>query len=318
MTQLWLHIGTQKTGSTAIQHFGQAQAAFLARHDVQFVKLVRRSSLNRLPKALRRGDLDFARHVGGLIEEGIAQATARNIVLSSEMLSANGVDLAQLAQILPSLTRLPLNIVVYLRRQDRFMESHYRQRVKNGRYGGPISSYIKETRDAYGDYDRLLRRWEEGFPQARIYVRRFEKGHLKDEDIISDFNALLGVSHVPHELRAAPINASPSDEMLTMLHLLKAAGGYDVARLRKAVEARCGDLGRQARLLSAAQARALMDYYAASNEAVRQRYFPKDEALFETDDLRQETSADQGFTADQQAMIGALLAAIAEAHVRAA
>lgn len=318
MAEIWLHIGTQKTGSTSVQHFGRNHASFLAEQGVSFIGLGKRSSLNRLPKAMRQRKPDAVRQLGAWAEAGIAAATARHVVLSSEMFVSNGVDLDLLKEVVPSLTRMPLNIVIYLRRQDKWHESHYRQRVKTGRYGGSFVSFFEKTRDAYGDYDRILTAWQAAFPDATFHVRRFEKNRLKDGDVVSDFMSLLGVLDLPDQEGAAQSNVSPGVELLTVLKLMKKTGAFDVGKMRQAIQSRCDVSGSRARLMPNDYAREIVRYYEDSNEAVRRAFFPQDAQLFDLGDIQGEGHVAEGFSDEQQALIRAMLDAIAESQSKAA
>ena len=149
-------------------------------------------------------------------------------------------------------------------------------------------------------------------------MRRFEKPRLKDGDVVSDFMGLLGVVDLPRPDEQAQSNVSPGLELLTVLKLMKKTGAFDVGKMRRAIQARCDVSGTRARLMSNDYAREIIDYYAASNEAVRKAFFPDDDTLFDMRDLEGESVAAEGFSPEQQALIRAMLDAIAETQSKAA
>lgn len=323
MAQVWLHIGTPKTGSTAIQLFGRDRAEYLAGERVRFVTLGRRASFNKLAKAMRQQDEAAVESWAQTGEAGIREAAeqADHVVVSSEMLSTNGVDLGRLRDLMPSLDQMPVNIVVYVRRQDRYLESFYKQRVKTGRFTGSLSEYIASRRDAYGDYDRLIDRCTEAFPEARVYLRRFEKARMVQGSVVADLLALMGVDALPSGVgKRQRANVAPSVEMLELLRLLRRSGPYDLEKLRPVLQAHMPQAVGTSRLMTPAEARAVIDHYAETNETLRARFFPDDATLFDMSDLsdaaEQERAAAEVFSDDQREIIGALLAAISRVHLK--
>ncbi len=322
MADLWLHIGTPKTGSTAIQLFGRDHAAFLAERGVRFVPMGRRASFNKLAKAMRQNDEAATAAWAQVGERGVREAAedARHVVASSEMLSTNGVDLERLRHAMPSLDQMPLHIVIYVRRQDKYLESFFKQRVKTGRYMHSLQEYITSRRDQYGDYERIVSRWQAGFPEARIHLRRFETPRLEQGNVIADFLALLGVTDLPEgALAEQPANEAPSLELLNLLQLLKRAGPYDIDRLRPILQTALPVAKGATRLMSAAEAQSVLAYYDSCNEALRARFFPDDATLFDMSDLEGQGATDPPepvFTSEQRAMIRTLLNAISKVHLK--
>ena len=76
MRKLWIHIGTPKTGSTAIQRYARARQPYLASKSVDFLIRGRRGSYNDLGVHLRGGQRAEAEKTGAEIRRKIAESPA--------------------------------------------------------------------------------------------------------------------------------------------------------------------------------------------------------------------------------------------------
>ena len=75
-------------------------------------------------------------------------------VMTSEMYCGAGVA-QDLADALPDDLQAETRILVYLRRQDSFLEALYKQRVKTGRYDGEAFEFA-QSKLGNGNYLRAL------------------------------------------------------------------------------------------------------------------------------------------------------------------
>lgn len=214
MDQLVLHIGTHKTGSSAIQ------AAF-TQHSIPTGYLY--PSTGRIASG---GHLNLAweaigdqRHRPGrgntkdLVNE-LTESDARVVVLSAETFSVpsagpavvNWVD--DLVEIFEPTRVL---IVGYVRPQWEYLESHYTQMVKTGNTAASLEEFVLKEQDRpLFDYPVLFSAWDERFDdslQVRPYV----------PDVVSDFFGLLELDPPPIDR----VNARPGAKQLEMLRRLR-------------------------------------------------------------------------------------------------
>ncbi len=313
MRKLWIHIGTPKTGSTALQRYARARQPYLASKGVDFLVRGRRGSYNDLAVHLRREKRRAAAEVGADIRRRIAESEAKTFVLTSEMFT--GGDPALLREALALEEPFETRIVGYFRRQDRYLESAYKQKMKTGKVQPGFQNYIDKFGTAGGEYDRIVKGWIDGWPEALFLFRRFEPQALARGDVVHDFMGLLGLDI---EADGKPpsdeiANPTPSIDLLDLMQLVARMPNVDARKVFRAMPV--GELPRfHGRAMNNASARALLARFEDGNEALRRRFFPDDPQLFATDDLDgpDETIATPAFSDDQRRIIQALLTAVAE------
>ncbi len=295
-TDLLLHIGLMKTGSTSIQRIMRAEREELTRQGVCPLISLRKHMLDQIQTLVAKVAKENS---SALVGEG--QAITRRIatevrragnprlfIASSEMIASNcssAEEIAQLGALLkPLFSRV--RILIYLRRQDLHKASMYTQSLRSR--GIPAPPQLR-TGDRVYDYDALLRRWATVFGEDNIVPRIFEREALLNGDVVDDFMGVVGVNlplpsnhplresnpslsvvgqallrRISAHLRRRRANGSPPD-MPVWPHLQKTVSKSFVGRgWRPAPE----------------EARNFMRTYEASNEAVRKRYFPDRPRLF--------------------------------------
>lgn len=270
MARLVLHIGLEKTGTKALQGFLTRNRAALRLMGVRYPRCEgpdgRKWSYQRdLGVTLRAEATGASTTQWGPAAEVIAAyaekaAEARLTVLSNEMLAA---PLPQIAQRLrPLAQQFDVAVVVYLRRQDEWALSAYRQAVLEAGRGEArrVQDWLDDpaTR-ARLDYDWILRGWEEAFGQDAMRVRLYPH-HLP---LVSDFIQVAGLPSAAAVLpeRGRRVNESVADEVV-------------IEAL-----ARNGGTAERPTLSQSARDR-LLSSVADGNERVRARYFPRRKSLF--------------------------------------
>lgn len=316
-----VHIGTEKTGTTALQdtlamhrpelaerRFFYSQVAGARSH----VRLAAYGADDQVRDDLRRKLAidtpdDLAGFRSAFAKSLAAEARAHAdcvIVFSSEHCHSRLVShtsVARLAGLLKSLFD-EIIVLVYLRRQDKLAVSRYSTMLK----GGGTSTKIIDpawVRNPYFDYWKLSRRWMEAFGEKSLLVRRFETDRLVGGSIVTDFCAALGMPGLAGPIE--PANESLTPDYQAFLHgmnarvprLVDGAANPGRGNLDRIVY----DLGRGrgARPAKAA-AKAFYSLFAEGNERVRARFFPDDATLFREDfSDYPETADDQNLSAEQ-------------------
>lgn len=194
-----LHIGTDKTGSTAIQKHLYVNREWFKRRGVYVPG-------TGLGKDNGHGDLLDTLEPGRMsgLREELLQAEQdgyRHAVLSWEGMSFMGQDrIARLAESLPA--GAPW-LLVYLREQADIIQTGYLQEIKTQRSAFRIADFQGIPRTRAGlrallycyspmrDYARLLRRWISIVPLEQVVAREYRRDLLVNENIIDDFLAHL-------------------------------------------------------------------------------------------------------------------------------
>jgi hypothetical protein len=111
-----------------------------------------------------------------------------------------------------------LRIVVYLRRQDQYLQSLYKQAVTSGRKDDFLS-WRAQTGDR-GDYLSVLRGWAGAFGRENLILRAYERDDAR-VDVTQDFFEAIGVDVAAEiadrDTRQRRHNPSPRHELLSLI-----------------------------------------------------------------------------------------------------
>lgn len=179
MSPVYLHIGTNKTGSTSIQRFlAQADHA-LAEQWILYPKtgrpdtnwsnqygqhklywsLVGKRDIEdeTVWDELRREMNEYSGHCVVVSAEGFWKCTTKEI-----------------HRIISHLNPHPIHIVVYLRPPTQFLRSNYKQIIKMGTYNRYFHKYVKDTFSRC-NYLKLVSRWSQFDTVLSFNIRLFNK-----------------------------------------------------------------------------------------------------------------------------------------------
>ena len=215
-----LHIGMPKTGTTAIQNFFAHNRNLLRdRYGILYPDCgVPANQHTALVKSMVAGKYDWA-HFNAAIDafdpeeyvcnvlRSCRQYRCRKVVMSSEYFWASPVMQAGLQYHAPREENYSyienvikdcralfsgferVRIIVYLRRQDDWIDSFFNQQLKDG-FPIPEPDEIAAPKN-YLIYARNLQLWAKHFGKENIIVKNF--GNLKEGNVIQDFCEVVGV-----------------------------------------------------------------------------------------------------------------------------
>lgn len=184
--QLYLHIGTHKTGTSALQHYLSHNRDVLkavgwlypqsgcpggdnyGHHEVAW-------------SFLGRGKFDI-----GVLREEIDRSKCSRVILSSE-----GFEFCRDPRLIAqAFDGLDVWVVVYFRRQDDFVLSEFNQSVKMGLYWKSLTDFANklEGQDRL-DYFAICTRWAGVFGRERVLANIYRP----KESVVSHFSRLLGL-----------------------------------------------------------------------------------------------------------------------------
>ena len=269
--RLILHIGTHKTASSTLQALMAHNRAALAARGVCYPRTDRppfpqHPKHNSLYAALNGGPAQTRAEIDLLLHEFRASG-AHTLVLSAEGLST--LPAAAVAGLAPLTAGFATEVVCFLRRPDRFVESLWNQRCKTGREQRHIDDFLRRPRvRALLDYPAMLDAWA---GVGRVTALGFEA--TSAAGLVAGFNAATGLALPAEEGRRR--NVSPGMRCAAIMAGLQRRG---IVADWRTVEA--GLEGEDTRHALGARLRAeILEGCAAQAEDLARRYgvrFPDD------------------------------------------
>lgn len=223
--KLYIHIGTHKTGSTAIQKFLRENSQLLLKENIVYLPIPR----------ISRGLMKIT-HLDSIIIDQSRKELFKSIkskqknsntkfIWSFEGFSGNPYtgynNTSIVAESIKKITQgLDVNIIIYLRRQDDFLESLYTQMIHQGE-SISFNSFVKKYSDNDFNWEELLLNYSQVFNRENIIVKRYDKFFLPGEyDLINDFLCILNIKKVNHFDKTSNINSGYSRDTLEIARLL--------------------------------------------------------------------------------------------------
>lgn len=283
---LYLHIGSEKTGSSSIQWLLRKKG-FAAATGVERLKggsdWGQPMFVHALHPQSQRHD-DVMATLNAMADRVNAEPE-RSYVLSNEVLFRKNVA-ASLARGLGSRVSVPVKVICYLRRPDAYLESSYKQRVKNARIEPGVDAYRASGRDSL-DFDGILGEYAQEFGAENIIVRLYERDRFPEGNVVLDFLSLIGVKTLPEGVETAfERNRSLSAVASELVgQVARIDRDMHSAALNHMNGADNKGLRRSRDVFTLAERRAIMEECAPNLERVRQAYLGDETAMFDQSDL---------------------------------
>jgi hypothetical protein len=211
--ECFLHIGTEKTGTTTIQHFLAANRANLQQQGVIYPRAPGNQNHTALSAYALRGTKIATKNRkagasteqklhqvnGGIVaalDEELSGISASKIIFSNEHLSSRVLKKSGIHTIKALCDRFAerTRVIAYIRNQVDFLVSSYGTVVKAGGYR-KFPYPLSPRRIKMMDYNVLLSTWRNVFGKDNLVVRRFESLDFVDGDLIADFASLIPFQH---------------------------------------------------------------------------------------------------------------------------
>jgi hypothetical protein len=232
--QCWLHIGTEKTGTTTIQRYlAKNREGLLAQGILYPLSLGEQNHLALTACSMNSSTLDplharcgirrrdevgpYRKKIMNELTREAAEAGASSVIFSNEHLSTKvrtPKEVRSVKEICDSVAATT-KVVVYLRNQADLLVSRYATAIKAG--GTDKFSFLMSSGvAAFLDYSQMLSPWCEVFGRENVVVRRFEVADFPDGDLLKDFVAQTGIDDSGLE-RVEPANKSMTGPALAFL-----------------------------------------------------------------------------------------------------
>lgn len=300
--KLILHIGTEKTGSTALQVFLKRHEKALYAEGIIFPDIFQTANAAELYlSGLSQNDSDYLdirlfgrstmfrqKYVKQLGEELSRFATASHAeacILSSELLYPRLPDVQSLRRMKCNLFEAfdDVHIVCYIRNQAERALGLTMEVIKNGNYLPQILSPKDNIKlNSSCNYRTVLSRWMEVFP-GRVTVRRYERNSLVNADVIDDFLHIIGHPELMSLPKPHEVNRSLTQGQAQILNYLnhKKLSREKKGIIIKSVLASLSDKTLHGKLRATKD---IVQYcereYQESDEWVRATFFPDDHTLW--------------------------------------
>ena len=262
MKRLFLHIGTHKTGSTAIQYWLAGQRDALRRQGIHYGSTDRPPHPN-LPKhnslfwSLANPKGDFAAEKAAILAD-FEDSGCHTLILSEEGLSEP--IHRKLDRISELREHFEIEVVCFLRRQDYFLESLWNQKCREGLEKRSINAFVAADHNRRRiDYIGKIDFWSKiGKVRLAIY----------DENSPSSVEAFANIVGIEHDGIQQVANPSPSMNCAVSCNLVNRwRSNPTPATLISMFE---GDIRQHA--LGRRLRKTILEDCAASNKLLSERY----------------------------------------------
>ncbi|WP_318472315.1 hypothetical protein [Photobacterium leiognathi] len=277
---LYIHIGTGKTGTSALQKFLVFNENILyENHDIKYLITGRDQNKHRaLDLNARRHDTDGLSKVKKLLIEvnkEILESKATRFLISDEDfpgLTKNEIQLYR--EMIDS--RINIKVIIYLRRQDEYLESWYLQLVKTGQYNLDINS-LKERllKKEVFEYSQILERWESVFGVNNLIIRIYQKTRFIDNDLFDDFMGIFNINSNKIKKESKIVNSSLTRDKAL---LIKKIANNNLAhilddRLISYIKKLPSPQGDSKYTLNPTDREAFLNKFHTSNSIISDKYF---------------------------------------------
>lgn len=208
--RVFLHIGTHKTGTTAIQIYATENRE----------RLRQRGLLYPLRGCPQDAHMNYGHHLlawsltrdtshlsewAGLRQEIETEAMPGTVISSEDFCRITTAE--QVQHLCKLLGQVDLRVVIYLRRQDQYIQALYCTDVMHYGQRCALDNYIAFNA-ANMDYRAVLEPWVAVLGAASVSVRPYERSQLRNGDVIEDFFSLVGLEG----FEGLPRPASPPNQ----------------------------------------------------------------------------------------------------------
>lgn len=204
-----LHIGTMKTGTTAIQSWLNENQDWLRENGWTYPGWPMR-------------DADKI----GMVVDGLPDG--QNLVISDEGLwHFAGSARSHTETIRDHLSDFDVTVVLYLRRPDHFLEAWCCQGLRFGNGQHDIPAFLGHPSTTVDRMSRHLKIFSSLWGDDQLHVAPYEASQMTNGDVVADFLARTELplpAALPHAPNAAgPLNATPHVDLLLLAGLLRKA-----------------------------------------------------------------------------------------------
>lgn len=241
MKTIYLHIGTHKTGTTAIQMFATRNASELERRGYFYPQIGRpfisgiAHGHHLFPWCIvnhpvpKRYWMDLAQDKKSVFEhlfKAIELNTCDKIILSSEEFDV--FSTSHIESLKSLLASFDVKVIAYLRRKDLYVESMYQTMVVYNDESRQLNEVLNQGFRSPLNYFDFLDGWRRVFGHENVIIRLYCPESLELGDAVSDFYNIIGVDI--KDLRDSDdllkINSSVPLHYVAVIAMLRRSGAH--------------------------------------------------------------------------------------------
>ncbi|XAK03178.1 hypothetical protein AAID96_03550 [Campylobacter coli] len=310
----YVHIGTEKTGTTSIQTFLSNNRDLLKKQEIIYTSSLGSNgsqwSFTFLAYNNIRSDEyclsgrfytkhNFKKHKNKIflnLKKELKKTNCRKLLISSEHLSSRLQDLREIKrckEILNILGFKEIKILVYLREISNMVTSSYSTELKAGKPSPDLKSCYNF--EYLGAYNKILFKWQKIFGKENLIVRLFDKDKFYQGDLLKDFIYSMGLKW--DDGFFIPLKQNETLDLIG-IELLKRINKHLPWQVEDKINHSRGDLSKYiCQYFQNSKdphlkfqppkeiIQSYIDYFEESNEWVRKEFFPHKERLFPKKDL---------------------------------
>lgn len=286
-TPFFIHIGTWKTGSSTIQFNLHTVKNELEREGLFYLskgdKMVVDDAIIRNFRELNHDYILASRNkLISILERKIAINPAMRFIASAEEFSGdpfsgfeNCTDVAKNIYEITKDLNLDIRIIVYIRRQDDFVESLYTQSIHLGGHK-TFDEFLSDFNTEAFHWDNLLNSYADVFGKENIIVRRYHKSFLPENDsLIKEFGEILGSQVLKNFNKTNPRNRGISRDALEITRITNQYLNSEDQYLLRSIfqESNAKKPFESYAYMDSQKRKSYLDLFSKSNENVCRRYF---------------------------------------------
>ena len=280
--EIFLHIGTHKTGTTSLQYYLDKHSEELLKKGIYYPRTgwyhhSQHELAFSLQKMFKNKDSLQNDSLWNTLKEEINNSSVPKIVISSEEFSL--ISEEAIIKLQDILKEYNVKIVIYIRRQSDLLESIYNQQTKDWKSPRklPFEYFVKQPRKLYNHiyYFWMIKSWEDVFGIENMIVRIYNKKMLNGGNTLSDFFSLLDIPYDEEKINIR-VNQSVSIKALEMIRLSKMMN-IDLYKRKKIFELANYYFPadeKNTSLLTSLEKKALDEKFKKNNEKLKEKYFP--------------------------------------------
>lgn len=284
--QLLLHIGANKTGSSAVQAFIRDNLAMLADTgyavpDPELKWSKRVTGFHVFGLAELFSDGGSPERTAAVFDNIMREAPpGKTVLISAENMSDQG-NHRFLAQVC---SKYPTKVILYIRRQDEFLTSTWQQWYS--KIETDLEAWIVKALRTRGNWAQIIESWEQVAGKGAVTVRLYERQELRDGNVVLDFMECVGLGGRAKEAKLpdAEVNPSYSDVITPLVsgnrNIFRDVHDNEFYHLVGRLTGETYATRKRVSLISRDMRDAIMEHYRGQNERVCRAYFPNRTRLF--------------------------------------
>lgn len=281
--RLYLHIGMHKTGTTAIQNFLFQNHSSLKDNNLLYYS--NNCAIDYRFALAFKDRTDFEYVIRSL--EEIKKAREENIILSCEVFLEEDHIAGLLYEYLTQngiLEQFDVKIIVYIRRQDCWLESAYNQITKSYNWRRLTFEEFLLTKELESYQDRIFL-WENVFGTSNMIVRPYLE-NVGQDWLFNDFLSILGLELSNDYIRPSGCQLNRSVD-ITIIHSISVAKEYFASQTEiDQFIGTCstfGNINSDNKLIPLNIRKEIIEQHRTFNLEVAGRFFHREEPLFSED-----------------------------------